>query len=54
MAMEGHSFYTHFQVLRKDDPRNVFIRRVECHMLAGEIAAHAAAHALPRFASPST
>jgi hypothetical protein len=54
VEMDGHSFYTHFQILRKDDPRSVFIRRVECHLLAGEIVAHGAAHALPRYASPST
>jgi hypothetical protein len=45
--MDGHSFYTHFQTLNKDDPRNVFIRRVECHLLAGETAARNPYPALP-------
>ncbi len=52
MEMDGFSFYTHFKVVRKDDPRNVFIRRVECHMPAGEFSGHG--HALPQYASPST
>jgi hypothetical protein len=52
--MDGHSFYTHFQILNKDDPRNVFIRRVECHLLAGEIPARNLQQALPQRASPST
>jgi hypothetical protein len=51
--MDGHSFYTHFQIVRKDDPRNVFIRRVECHMPAGEFHAQSRTRALPRYASPS-
>jgi hypothetical protein len=51
--MDGHSFYTHFQILNKDDPRNVFIRRVECHLLAGEIPARNPQQALPQRASPS-
>ncbi len=51
--MDGHSFYTHFQILRKDDPRNVFIRRVECHLLSGEFEARGPFNALPRYASPS-
>ena len=45
--MDGHSFYTHFQILRKDDPRNVFIRRVECHLLSGEAASRYQYQALP-------
>ncbi len=52
--MDGHSFYTHFQILSKDDPHNVFIRRVECHLLAGEITARNRYQALPQWASPST
>jgi hypothetical protein len=52
--MDGHSFYTHYQILNKDDPRNVFIRRVECHLLAGEIATQNPVQALPRRASPSS
>jgi hypothetical protein len=51
--MDGHSFYTHFQILSKDDPRNVFIRRVECHLPAGQVAARKQYQALPQFASPS-
>ena len=54
VEMDGHSFYTHFQILNKDDPRNVFIRRVECHLLAGEIPARNLQQALPQRASPST
>lgn len=53
VAMDGHSFYTHFQILRKDDPRNAFLRRVECHLLAGEMGTQSPDHVLPRFASPS-
>ena len=53
VEMDGHSFYTHFQILNKDDPRNVFIRRVECHLLAGEIPARNPQQALPQRASPS-
>lgn len=53
VEMDGHSFYTHFQIVRKDDPRNVFIRRVECHMPAGEFHAQSRTRALPRYASPS-
>jgi hypothetical protein len=26
VEVDGHSFYTHFQILNKDDPRNVIIR----------------------------
>jgi hypothetical protein len=52
--MDGHSFYTHFQILNRDNPGNVFIRRGECHMLAGEIPARNPYQALPRSASPST
>jgi hypothetical protein len=51
--MDGHSFYTHFQILSKDDPRNVFIRRVECHLPAGQVVARKAYQALPQCASPS-
>ena len=54
VEMDGHSFYTHFQILSKDDPHNVFIRRVECHLLAGEITARNRYQALPQWASPST
>jgi hypothetical protein len=54
VEMDGHSFYTHFQILKKDDPRNSFLRRVECHLLAGEVMAHSSSHALPRYASPSS
>ena len=53
VEMDGHSFYTHFQILNKDNPGNVFIRRVECHFLAGEIAARNPQQALPRCASLS-
>jgi hypothetical protein len=53
VEVDGHCFYTHFRILRKDDPRSVFIRRVECHVLAGEIETRTSAHALPRIASPS-
>jgi hypothetical protein len=52
--MDGHSFYTHFQIVKKDDPRNIFVRRVECHMMPGEFAAQNLGHALPQYASPST
>jgi hypothetical protein len=54
VEVDGHSFYTHFQILNKDDPGNVFIRRVECHLLAGEIADRNPLQALLRCASPST
>jgi hypothetical protein len=54
IEMDGHCFYTHFQIIKKDDPRNVFIRRVECHLSVGEFAAYNGSHALPRYASPST
>ena len=54
VEMDGHSFCTHYQILQKDDPGNVFIRRVECHLLAGEVAAQNPYQALPRCASPST
>lgn len=52
--MDGHSFYTHFQILNKDNPGNVFIRRVECHLLGGEIAARSRYQALPQRASSSS
>jgi len=52
--VDGHCFYTHFQIIRKDDPRKVFVRRIECDVPAGEVAAHNAVHLLPQFASPST
>jgi hypothetical protein len=52
--MDGHSFFTHSQILNKDNPGNVFIRRVECHLLAAEIAARKSRQALPQRASPST
>jgi hypothetical protein len=42
MEMDGHSFYTHFQDLSKNDSGNVFIRRVECHLLPGEAASREA------------
>jgi hypothetical protein len=51
--MDGHSFYTHYQILNNDDPRNVFMRRVECHLPAGEIPARNPQQALPQRASPS-
>jgi hypothetical protein len=51
--MDGHSFYTHYQILNNDDPRNVFMRRVECHLPAGEIATQSPLQALPQRASPS-
>jgi hypothetical protein len=54
VEMDGHSFYTHFKILKKDDPGNVFIRRVECHLLAVEIASRDLCQALPQCASPST
>jgi hypothetical protein len=47
MEMDGHSFYTHFQSLSKDNPGNVFIRRVECHLLPGEAASRSQYQALP-------
>src|SRR5580692_6415041 len=34
--MDGHDFYTHFQIFSKDDPRNLFLRRVECHVTPEE------------------
>jgi hypothetical protein len=43
VEMDGHSFYTHFQSLSKDNPGNVFIRRVECHLLPKEAASRQAA-----------
>jgi hypothetical protein len=52
--MDGHSFYTHFQIRRKDDPRNVFIRRIECHLLATEVISRNPVRELPRYTSPST
>ena len=54
VEMDGHNFYTHFKILRKDDPRNVFVRRIECHVLSEKFGAHNRAQALPRYASPST
>lgn len=54
VEMDGHSFFTHYQVLNKDNPGNVFIRRVECHLLAEEIAARSSRQALPQRASSST
>jgi hypothetical protein len=35
----GHSFYTHLQFKSNDDPANVFVRRVECHLMADEVGA---------------
>ena len=54
VEVDGHCFYTHFQIRNSDDPRSVFIRRVECHLLAGEIAPRNPCQALPQFATPST
>jgi hypothetical protein len=45
--MDGHSFYMHSQSLSKNDSGNVFIRRVECHLLPGEAASRSAYQALP-------
>lgn len=54
VEVDGHSFYTHFQILNSDNPRSVFIRRIECHFFTGEIAARNPYQALPQSASPST
>lgn len=56
VEMDGHSFYTHFQSLSKDNPGNVYIRRVECHLLPGEaasrdVASRNAYQALPNWTS---
>jgi hypothetical protein len=53
VEMDGHSFYTHFHIVRRDDPNNVFVRRVECYLSAQESDARLRSHALPRYASPS-
>ncbi len=54
VTVDGHTFYTHFQILKNDDQGNVFVRRVECHLLAGEIGARNTHLPLPQRASPST
>jgi hypothetical protein len=48
VEMSGHSFYTHFQFKNTDDPRNVFIRRVECHMATDDIGARRRGLRLPQ------
>jgi hypothetical protein len=48
IEMSGHSFYTHFQFRNTDNPRNVFIRRVECHVLADDIGASSRMLRLPQ------
>jgi hypothetical protein len=50
VEMDGHYFYTHFQILKNDDPRNVFLQRIECHLMSREYAA-LSQRALPRYAS---
>ena len=50
---DGHVFYTHFRIVRKDDPRNVLIQRVECYLSATESELRARTRALPQFTSAS-
>jgi len=49
----GHSFYTHFQFKNTDNPRNVVIRRVECHLPAEDIGERSQVLRLPRPATPT-
>jgi hypothetical protein len=46
IGMDGHDFYTHFQIFSKDDPKNMFLRRVECHVKPQDSWQRSAAHAL--------
>jgi hypothetical protein len=52
VEMDGHDFYTHFQIFSKDDPRNLFLRRVECHMSQADRPIDPA-HTLPAPSKPS-
>jgi hypothetical protein len=54
IEMDGHGFYTHFQVISKDDPRSLFIRRVECHLLPNDAYARNPVHELPQLSARST
>jgi hypothetical protein len=53
IAMDGHDFYTHFQIFSKDDPKNLFLRRVECHVTPQDMRQVDPAHALPAPSRPS-
>jgi hypothetical protein len=52
--MDGHDFYTHFQIFSKDDPRNLFLRRVECHVTRQSARQLDPAHTLPSSSQAST
>jgi hypothetical protein len=52
--MDGHAFYTHFQIFSKDDPRNLFLRRVECHVTPQEASRRDPLPALPQSSRPSS
>jgi hypothetical protein len=54
IEMDGHDFYTHFQVISKNDPRSQFIRRVECHLLPNDVYARNSVHGLPQLPAGST
>jgi hypothetical protein len=52
--MDGHGFYTHFQIFSKDDPRNLFLRRVECHVTSDDACQKHPIAALPQPSRPSS
>jgi hypothetical protein len=54
IEMDGHGFYTHSQVISKDDPRSLSIRRVECHLLPSDAYARKTVHELRQLSAHST